>query len=184
VSINLTLIVQMFVFALLIWFTMKFVWPMILGAMDERAKRIADGLAAAEQGQKDLAQAQSRADEAVREARSKAVQIVDQAQHRANELIDQAKVAAVAEGERLVAAAQQQIQLESNRARENLRKEVAALAVAGAEQLIEREIDTKSHVDLLTKLAAQLGTAPAATLAEEAARRAVEAVSRKPQPQN
>jgi F-type H+-transporting ATPase subunit b len=156
VSINLTLIVQMIVFTLLIWFTMKFVWPMILGAMDERAKRIADGLAAAEQGQKDLAQAQSRADEAIREARSKAVQIVDQAQHRATELIDQAKVAASAEGERLIAAAQQQIQLESNRARENLRKEVAGLALAGASQLLEREIDPKAHKDLLDRLAGQI----------------------------
>ena len=155
-SINLTLIVQMFVFILLIWFTMKFVWPMILGAMDERAKRIADGLAAAEQGQKDLAQAQTRADDAIREARAKAVQIVDQAQHRANELIDQAKVAAVAEGERLLAAAQQQIHLESNRARENLRKEVAALALAGASQLLEREIDPKAHKDLLERLAGQI----------------------------
>jgi F-type H+-transporting ATPase subunit b len=156
VSINLTLIVQMVVFALLIWFTMKFVWPMILGALDERAKRIADGLAAAEQGQKDLAQAQTRADEAIREARSKAVQIVDQAQHRANELIDQAKVAALAEGERLVASAQQQIQLESQRARENLRKEVAGLALAGASQLLEREIDPRAHKELLDRLAGQI----------------------------
>jgi F-type H+-transporting ATPase subunit b len=156
VSINLTLIVQMFVFAILVWFTMKFVWPMILGAMDERSKRIADGLAAAEQGQKDLAQAQSRADDAIREARSKAVQIVDQAQHRASELIDQAKVAAVAEGDRLLAAAQQQIQLESQRAREKLRKEVAGLALAGASQLLEREIDLKAHKDLLDRLAGQI----------------------------
>ena len=155
-SINLTLIVQMLVFAILIWFTMKFVWPMILGAMDERSKRIADGLAAADKGQKDLAQAEARANEAIREARAKAVQIVDQAQHRASELIDQAKVAAVAEGERLVAAAQQQIHLESNRARESLRKEVAGLAIAGAAQLLEREIDPKAHKDLLDRLAGQI----------------------------
>jgi F-type H+-transporting ATPase subunit b len=184
VSINLTLIVQMFVFALLIWFTMKFVWPMILGAMDERAKRIADGLAAAEQGQKDLAQAQTRADDAVREARSKAVQIVDHAQHRANELIDQAKVAAVAEGERLIASAHQQIQLESQRARENLRQEVASLAVAGASRLLEREIDPKAHADLLNGLASELGAIPRTAIAEEAARRAVDTATRKPQPQS
>lgn len=204
-SINLTLIVQMFVFALLIWFTMKFVWPMILGAMDERAKRIADGLAAAEKGQKDLAQAKSRADEAIREARAKAVQIVDQAQHRANEVIDQAKTAAIAEGDRLIAAAQQQIQLESNRARENLRKEVAALAVVGASRLLEREIDAKAHADLLSELAAQLGSpkdeqaadaardaaekaagrkSGAENAAEEAAKKAAAALLRKPQPQN
>lgn len=155
-SINLTLIVQMFVFAVLVWFTMKVVWPMILGPMEERSRRIADGLAAAERGQKDLAQAKTRADEAVREARAKAVQIVDQAQHRANELIDQAKNAAIAEGERLIAAAQQQIRLEFNRARENLRKEVAALAVVGASRLLEREIDPKTHQDLLDKLAAEI----------------------------
>lgn len=160
-NINLTLIVQMFVFALLIWFTMKFVWPMILGPMNERAKRIADGLAAAEKGQKDLAQAKSRSDDTIREARAKAVQIVDHAQHRANELIDQAKVTAIAEGERLVAAAQQQIQLAATRAREDLRKEVAALVVLGATQLLEREIDARKHADLLNDIAGQLGTMPA-----------------------
>jgi len=156
VSINLTLIVQMFVFALLIWFTMKVVWPLILGPMDERTKRIADGLAAADKGQKDLAQAKSRSDDIVREARTKAVQIVDQAQHRANELIDQAKTTAITEGERLVAAAQQQIQLEANRTRESLRKEVAVLAVTGASRLLEREVDAKTHADLLNKLSAQI----------------------------
>jgi len=156
VNINLTLIVQMFVFALLIWFTMKVVWPLILGPMDERARRIADGLAAAEKGQKDLTQAKSRSDDIIREARVKAVQIVDQAQHRANEVIDQAKTTAISEGERLVAAAQQQIELESSRARENLRKEVAALAVTGASRLLGREVDAKAHAELLNKLAAQI----------------------------
>lgn len=155
-NINLTLIVQMFVFALLIWFTMKVVWPLILGPMDERARRIADGLAAADKGQKDLAQAKSRSDDIIGEARVKAVQIVDQAQHRANELIAQAKTTAISEGERLVAAAQQEIELESNRARENLRREVAALAVIGASRLLEREVDAKAHADLLNKLAAQV----------------------------
>ena len=155
-NINLTLIVQMFVFALLIWFTMKVVWPLILGPMDERARRIADGLAAADKGQKDLAQAKSRSDDIIGEARVKAVQIVDQAQHRANELIAQAKTTAISEGERLVAAAQQEIELESNRAREILRREVAALAVIGASRLLEREVDAKAHADLLNKLAAQV----------------------------
>ena len=155
-SINLTLITQMFVFLLLALFTMKFVWPMIRGAMDQRAKRIADGLAAGEKGQKDLGQAKSKADEIVREARARAVQIENQAQHRANELIDQAKKTAIGEGERLLAAAQQQIQLEGTRARESLRKDVATLAVTGASQLLEREIDPKTHAALLDKLAAQL----------------------------
>lgn len=156
-SINITLITQMVVFALLIWFTMKFVWPRILGAMDERAKRIADGLAAAEKGQKDLSEAKLKADELLQEARARAMQIIDQAQHRANELIEQAKNTAVAEGERLVAAAQQQTELDVARAREALRKEVAALAVAGAARLLEREVDPKTHADLLGKLATQIG---------------------------
>jgi F-type H+-transporting ATPase subunit b len=156
VNINLTLIVQMFVFALLIWFTMKFVWPMILGPMNERAKRIADGLAAAEKGQKDLSQAKSRSDDIIREARAKAVQIVDHAQHRANELIDEARITAITEGERLAVAAQQQIELEANRARESLRKDVATLVVTGASRLLEREVDAKTHADLLNKLSAQI----------------------------
>lgn len=155
-SLNLTLITQIFVFGLLVLFTMKYVWPMILGAMDERARRIADGLAAAEKGQKELTQSKTRSDELVREARVTAVQIVDQAQHRANELIEQAKGAAIAEGERLMAAAQQQIQLEATRAREELRRVVAMLAVSAASKLVEKEIDPKAHADLLNKLAAQI----------------------------
>ena len=155
-NINATLIGQAIWFLFFIWLVMKFVWPYFQRVIAERQKTIADGLAAADQGQKDLAQAETRANEAIREARVKAVQIVDQAQHRANELVDQAKVAAVAEGERLLAAAEQQIQLESNRARENLRKEVAALALAGAAQLIEREIDPQAHKELLDRLAAQI----------------------------
>jgi len=156
VNINATLIGQVIWFALFIYFVMKFVWPYFQRIIAERQKTIADGLAAAEKGQKDLGQAKSNADEISREARNRAVQIENQAQHRANELIDQAKKNAVGEGERLIAAAQQQIQLESTRARESLRKEVAALAVSGASQLLEREIDPKAHAALLDKLAAQL----------------------------
>jgi len=156
VNINATLIGQVIWFALFIYFVMKFVWPYFQRIIAERQKTIADGLAAAEKGQKDLSNAKSNADEIIREARNRAVQIENQAQHRANELIDQAKKNAVGEGERLIAAAQQQIQLESTRARESLRKEVAALAVSGASQLLEREIDPKAHAALLDKLAAQL----------------------------
>jgi F-type H+-transporting ATPase subunit b len=157
VNINATLIGQALWFLFFIWLVMKFIWPYFQRKVAERQKIVADGLAAADKGQKDLAQAESRANDAVREARAKAVQIVDQAQHRANELIDQAKVTAVAEGERLLAAAQQQIQLESNRARENLRKEIAGLALAGASQLLERAIDPQAHKELLERLAAQVG---------------------------
>lgn len=155
-NINLTLIVQMLVFIVLIWFTMKVVWPMILKPMDLRERKIKDGLEAAEKGQQDLAEAQERADALVREAREKAGQIIDQAQHRANDLVEQAKGAATAEGARLVAAAQQQIELDTSRARESLRREVAQIAVSAASKLLQREIDPKAHAELLSKLAAQI----------------------------
>jgi F-type H+-transporting ATPase subunit b len=156
VNITVTLFVQMAVFLTLVWFTMKFVWPIILGAMDERAKKIAMGLAAAERGQQDFAQAEKRAEVLIREARDRATHIIDQAQHRANEIIDQAKTTAVAEGARLAAAAQQQIALEQARAREQLRREVGNLAVSTASKLLQREIDPRMHAELLDKLATEL----------------------------
>jgi F-type H+-transporting ATPase subunit b len=156
VSINLTLIIQMVVFAILIWFTMRFVWPIILGAMEERSRKIAHGLAAAEKGQQELSQARSNADAIIKEARERAAQIIDQAQHRANDMIEQAKSTATAEGARLRQAAQQQIELDTTRARETLRKDVAKLAVSTASKLLEREIDAKAHTDLINKLAAQI----------------------------
>lgn len=155
-NINLTLIVQMVIFIVLIWFTMKFVWPMILGAMEERSKKIATGLAAAEKGEQELSQARANSEGIIREARERAQQIIDQAQHRANEIVEHAKAAATQEGQRLVAAAQQQIDLEATRAREGLRKEVAQLAVRTASKLLEREIDSRAHADLISKLATQI----------------------------
>lgn len=155
-NINLTLIVQMVVFIVLIWFTMKFVWPMITTQMEERGKKIALGLAAAEKGQAELAQARTNSDAIIREARERATQIIDHAQHRANEIIEQAKSAATQEGQRLVAAAQQQIDLDAHRARDALRKEVAELAVSTASKLLEREIDARTHADLISKLATQI----------------------------
>ena len=155
-SINLTLIVQMVVFIVLVWFTMTFVWPLILGMMEERSRKIAQGLAAAEKGQQELAQARERADSIVREARERAHQIIDQAQHRANDLVDQAKGAASTEGQRLVAAAHQQIELEAMRARESLRREVAQIAVIAASKLLGREIDARAHADLISKLATEI----------------------------
>jgi F-type H+-transporting ATPase subunit b len=155
-NINLTLIVQMLVFALLVWFTMRFVWPIILGAMEERSRKIAQGLAAAEQGQKALDEARTKADAVIRESRERANHIIDQAQHRANDIVEQAKTAASAEGDRLVAAAHQQIALEAAQAREALRREVGNLAVRTASKLIEREIDPRKHADLIDKLAAQI----------------------------
>jgi F-type H+-transporting ATPase subunit b len=156
VNFNLTLVVQMLVFGTLIWFVMKFVWPLILGAMDARSKKIALGLEAAERGQQELKQANEKAEVIIREARGRAQQIIDQAQHRANEAIEEAKGTASTEGQRLLAAAQQQIGLESTRARETLRHEVGALAVRAASKLLEREIDPRAHAELIDKLAEQI----------------------------
>jgi F-type H+-transporting ATPase subunit b len=155
-NINLTLVVQMIVFIVLIWFTMKFVWPMILGPMEERSKKIAVGLAAGEKGQQELAQARDRADAIVREARERATQIVEQAQRQANDLVEQAKGTATSEGVRLVEAAKQQIELETSHAREALRREVATIAVSAASKVLEREIDPRAHADLISKLATQI----------------------------
>ncbi|HEY2465075.1 MAG TPA: F0F1 ATP synthase subunit B [Steroidobacteraceae bacterium] len=155
-NINLTLIVQTVMFVVLIWFTMKFVWPMILQQMDERSQKIAAGLAAAEKGQHDLASANERAEAIMREARERAAQIVDQAQHRANDMVEEAKGTATAEGARLLAAAQEQINLSAAHARETLRRDVAQIAVSAASKILEREIDARTHGDIIDKLAAQI----------------------------
>jgi F-type H+-transporting ATPase subunit b len=156
VNFNLTLIIQMIVFAILIWAMMTFAWPKILSAMEERSKKIAQGLAAADQGKESLAQAQVKAEAVIREARERATHIIDQAQKRANELVEQAKGQANAEATRIAAAAQTQIELEATRARESLRKDVAGLAVRAASKVLEREIDPATHAELLNKLATQI----------------------------
>ena len=155
-NINLTLIVQMVVFAVLVFAVMKWVWPLILDAMHERARKIAQGLAAAEKGEQELAAARDKAEAIVREARERANQIIDHAQHRANDLVEQAKGAASSESARIVAAAQQQIELEATRARESLRREVAGIAVQAAAKLLSREIDARKHAELLDQLATQI----------------------------
>ena len=155
-NINLTLVVQMIVFATLILITMKWIWPPILKAMDERQRKIAQGLAAADEGEKELAQARDKADAIIREARERANQIIDHAQHRANELIEQAKGAANVEGARILAAAEQQIALDTTRAKESLRREVAGIAVGAAGKLLGREIDARAHADLLEQLAEEI----------------------------
>ena len=155
-NINLTLIIQMVVFGILIWFTMKFVWPIILGAMVERERKIAAGLAAAEQAQKDLSEAKSRADDVVKEARSRALAIEAQARTQANQIVEDARKAAALEGEKALAHAKSQIELESNRARDTLRGQVVSLAVAGARRVLERKVDAKAHGELLDQLAAKL----------------------------
>ena len=155
-NINLTLVVQMLVFALLVFGTMKFIWPHILNAMEERSRKIAQGLAAAEKGEQELTEARGRADVIVHEARERASHIIDQAQHAARDLVEQAKGAASSEGARILAAAQQQIGLDATRAREALRREVAGIAVGAASKLLGREIDARTHADLLDKLAMQI----------------------------
>jgi F-type H+-transporting ATPase subunit b len=146
----------MLVFAIVIWVVMKFIWPIILGAMNEREKKIAAGLSAAEQGQKDLSEAKSRADEVIKEARTRALAIESQARTQASQIIDEARKAASLEGEKALASAKSQISLESNRARDALRGQVVSLAVAGAKRVLEKEIDAKTHGELLDQLAAKL----------------------------
>jgi F-type H+-transporting ATPase subunit b len=156
VNINLTLIIQMIVFLLLVFFTMSFIWPPLMRAVAERQKKIAQGLAAADRGEQELQQAREGAEAILREARERAGQIIDQAQHRANDIMEQARTSASQEGQRLVASAQQQIGLEASRARETLRREVGEIVVAAASKLLEREIDPRAHQDLISKLAAQI----------------------------
>ena len=155
-AINATFIGQFLVLLVLLWFIYKVVVPMLAGPIEERQRKIAEGLAAADQGQQSLVDAQAKADAVIREARDRANQILDQAQKRANELVEQAKIAASAEGARLVASAHEQIELDATRARESLRKDIAGLAVSAASKVLEREIDANAHADLLNKLAAQI----------------------------
>jgi F-type H+-transporting ATPase subunit b len=156
VNINLTLIIQMIVFALLVWATMRFAWPWLMGVIEERQRRIAQGLAAADKGEAELAQARAGAEAILREARERGGKIIEHAQHRASDILEQARVAATLEGERLVASAQQQIGLETSRARETLRREIGDFAIAAASKLLEREIDARTHQDLISQLAAQI----------------------------
>jgi len=160
-NINATIIGQAIVFAILIWFSFKFIWPPLMRAIEDRQKKIADGLAAAERGQKELNQASGEAQGIVNEAREKALKIVDQANRRSNEIIEEARSTAIAEGQRLVGDARQEVALEQSRARDALRKDVAQLAVAGASRLLEREIDAKAHADLIEKLAREIEGAKA-----------------------
>ena len=146
-SINLTLIAQALAFAALIWLIATFIWPPLLKAIEERQQKIAEGLAAADRSQKDLAQAQDKVNDLLKEARGKANEIIDQAHSRANQIV---------EAGRQKAAALAEIDASANRAREELRKQVSALAVGGAEKLLHREIDANAHKALLDELAAQL----------------------------
>jgi len=155
-NLNVTMFIQTIVFFVLAWVTMKFIWPPLIAAIDERRRKIAEGLAAADKGEKSLTEAQSAATEIVREARGQASKIVDQANRRSGELVDEARGTAIAEGQRLIADARQEVALESTRARELLRREAATLAVATASKLLGREVDARAHADLLDKLALEI----------------------------
>ena len=155
-NINLTLFGQMVFFALFVLFCMKYVWPPILAAMAERADKIADGLAAADRASHDLELAQEKAVERLKEAKEEAAGIVDAANKRATQIVEEAKEQARTEGERLKEAAQAEIDQEINRAREQLRSQVSALALSGAEKVLGAEIDQQRHNELVDKLAAEL----------------------------
>jgi F-type H+-transporting ATPase subunit b len=155
-SITLTLFVQAAVFLAFIWFTVKLVWPHLLRAIEARQKTIADGLAAAERGRQDLERASQQTAKMLTEARQQVQDILGQADRRAAQIVEEAKSAAKTEGEQIIAGARAEIQQEVARARETLRLQVSALAVAGAEQILRREVDAKAHAEILRTVQAQL----------------------------
>lgn len=155
-NINLTLIAQLVSFAVFVWFTMKFVWPPIVAALEERKAKIADGLAAAERGQHEQELAEKKAAEHLHEAKQQAAEIVAKAEKRASEIVEEAKGDARVEADRLVTGAKAEIEQETNKAREVLREKVAELAVAGAEKILRKEIDAAKHQDIVTALAKQI----------------------------
>jgi len=157
VSINATLIGQMITFALLVWFTMKHVWPPIMQALEERKKKIAEGLAAADKGRHEMELAEKRAAGLLREAKEQAADIVSLAQKRAGEVIDESKQSAREEGERIVTSARAEIDREVQKAREGLRAQVATLAVGAAEQILRKEVDRARHKDIIDNLGKALG---------------------------
>ncbi|MBV2089415.1 MAG: F0F1 ATP synthase subunit B [Candidatus Thiodiazotropha sp. (ex Ctena orbiculata)] len=155
-NINLTIIGQLLSFAVFVWFTMKYVWTPIMGALETRKKEIADGLAAAERGQHEQELAKERAKDVLHEAKAQAAEIVAQAQKRAAEIVDESKDTARVEGDRILTAAQSEIEQEANRAREQLREKVGMLAVAGAEKILKKEISADAHQDIVTALAKEI----------------------------
>jgi F-type H+-transporting ATPase subunit b len=155
-NINLTLIGQSITFFVFVWFCYRYVWPPLVHALDERTKKIADGLAAAERGKHEKALAEERAMEILREAKSQAGEIISRADKRAAEIVDEAKEDARVEGNRLKSAAQSEIEQEVNRVKEALRGQVVAIALAGAGKVLEREVDEHTHADMLNRLASEI----------------------------
>ncbi len=155
-NFNATLIGQMITFAVFVWFCMKFIWPPLIAALEERNARISEGLAAAQRGQQDLEEAEAKVKESLNEAKAQAQEIINQAQKRANEIVDDAKESAREEADKTVAAASVEIEQQVSAAREQLRKEVSTIALAGAERILKREIDAKAHADVLDELVEQI----------------------------
>jgi len=156
VGINATLIGQMITFALLVWFTMKYIWPPLFNSLEERRKKIAEGLAAAEKGQEEIRLAEKRAVSILKQAKEQSAEIIGLAQKRAGELVEESKEQAKKEGQRMILAAQAQIEQESRQAKERLRQEVAVLALSVAEQILESEIDRAKHLNILNSVSNQL----------------------------
>lgn len=155
-NFNATFIGQSIAFLFFLWFCKKYVWPLFAEILEERKKRIADGLEAAARAEKDLELAQHKAIEQLKEAKAEAASIIDQANKRAAQIVDEAKLQAREEGQRIIAGAQAEIEQETNRAREALREQVAAIAVAGAEKILEGAVDHAANEEMLNKLAAEL----------------------------
>jgi F-type H+-transporting ATPase subunit b len=155
-NINATLIGQMIAFAIFIAFCMKYVWPPIMQALEERKKKIADGLAAAERGRHEQELAEKRAQQVIHEAKEQANEIISQAQRRGNEIVDESKDNARVEGERILTSAKAEIEQEANRAKDELKSQVAGIALAGAGKILSREIDDKAHTDLLDELVSRI----------------------------
>lgn len=155
-NINLTLFGQTVTFIVFVWFCLKFIWPHIIKAMDDRKTQIADGLAAGERGRHDLELAEERAVAVIREAKDQAKEILAQAHKRGDEIVDEAKGDGRAEGERMLRAAEAEIEQQANQTREQLRADVVKLSLQGAQQVLGREVDEKAHTEQLDRLAAQL----------------------------
>lgn len=155
-NFNATLIGQTITFIVFVWICMKYIWPPLMGILEERTAKISEGLAAAQQGQKDLENAQSKVADSLNDAKSQAQEIINQAQKRANEIVDEAKDIARDEADKIKTAATADIDQQVNSAREYLRKEVSVIALAGAEQILKREVDAKVHAAVLDELVAQI----------------------------
>lgn len=155
-NLNATLIGQTITFFVFIWFCKSYIWPALIGVMEERENKIAEGLRTAERAQKDLELAQKNATDQMSEAKTQAAEIIEQANKRANAMIEEAKTQAKVEADKVVAKAQAEIEQETNRAREELRSKVATLALAGAEQVLQSSIDMNAHKAIVDKFSAQL----------------------------